>query len=278
MERSLAFLKEQERLIKVYYQVKQKKEKMLKNRIIPCLDVKNGRVVKGINFVDLKDAGDPVEQAKIYSDGGADEICFLDITASNENRDIIYDVVEKTSKNCFVPLTVGGGIRTVEDINKLLKCGADKVSINTAAVNNKQVIIDSSKKFGSQCIVVAIDAKKNGNSWEVFTHGGRNNSGIDALEYAKQMEENGAGELLVTSMDRDGTQVGYDIDLMSKISSKVNIPIIASGGVGNLDHLVDGIKLGKASAVLAASIFHYGKHSVQEAKEYLDSKGIPVRI
>ena len=251
---------------------------MLKNRIIPCLDVQNGRVVKGINFVDLKDAGDPVEQAKIYSDGGADEICFLDITASNENREIIYDVVEKTSKKCFVPLTVGGGIRSVEDINKLLNCGADKVSINTAAVENSKVVLDSSKKFGSQCIVVAIDAKKNGDKWEVFTHGGRINSGIDALNYAKQMEENGAGELLVTSMDREGTQVGYDIDLMSKISSKVNIPIIASGGVGNLDHLVDGIKIGKASAVLAASRFHYGKYSVKEAKEYLDSKGIPVRI
>ena len=251
---------------------------MLKNRIIPCLDVKNGRVVKGINFVDLKDAGDPVEQAKIYSDGGADEICFLDITASNENRDIIYDVVEKTSKKCFVPLTVGGGIRSVEDINKLLNCGADKVSINTAAVENSKVVSESSKKFGSQCIVVAIDVKKNVDRWEVFTHGGRNNSGIDALEYAKKMENCGAGELLVTSMDRDGTQVGYDIDLMSKISSKVNIPVIASGGVGNLDHLVDGIKLGKASAVLAASIFHYGKHSVREAKEYLNSKGIPVRV
>ena len=251
---------------------------MLKNRIIPCLDVKNGRVVKGINFVDLKDAGDPVEQAKIYSDGGADEICFLDITASNENRNTIYDVVEKTSKKCFVPLTVGGGVRSVGDINKLLNCGADKVSINTAAVENSKVVIDSSKKFGSQCIVVAIDAKKIGDRWEVFTHGGRKNSGIDAFEYAEQMEKNGAGELLVTSMDRDGTQVGYDIDLMSKISSKVNIPVIASGGVGNLDHLVDGIKLGKASAVLAASIFHYGKYSVKEAKDYLDSKGIPVRI
>ena len=251
---------------------------MLKNRIIPCLDVKNGRVVKGINFLDLQDAGNPVEQAKIYSDGGADEICFLDITASNENRETIYDVVKKTSKKCFVPLTVGGGIRSVEDINKLLNRGADKVSINTAAVENSKVVIDSSKKFGSQCIVVAIDAKKNGDKWEVFTHGGRKNSGIDALEYAKQMEENGAGELLVTSMDRDGTQVGYDIDLMSKISSNVNIPVIASGGVGNLDHLVDGIKSGKASAVLAASIFHYGKYSVKEAKEYLDSKGIPVRI
>ena len=251
---------------------------MLKNRIIPCLDVKNGRVVKGINFIDLKDAGDPVEQAEIYSDGGADEICFLDITASNENRDTIYDVVEKTSKKCFVPLTVGGGVRSVEDISKLLNCGADKVSINTAAVNDKQVVVNSSKKFGSQCIVVAIDAKKNGDVWEIYTHGGRNKTGIDAIKFAKEMEISGAGELLVTSMDRDGTQVGYDIDLMSKITSAVNIPVIASGGVGNLDHLVDGIKLGNASAVLAASIFHYGKYSVKQAKEYLDSKGIPVRI
>jgi cyclase len=225
---------------------------MLKSRIIPCLDVKSGRVVKGINFVDLQDAGDPVEQAKIYSDGGADEICFLDITASNEKRDTIYDVVEKTSKKCFVPLTVGGGVRSVDDITKLLNCGADKVSINTAAVQNPEVVKESSKKFGSQCIV--------------------------AIEFAERMEDSGAGELLVTSMDRDGTQVGYDIDLISKISSKVNIPVIASGGVGNLDHLVDGIKLGNASAVLAASIFHYGKHSVKEAKEYLDLKGIPVRI
>jgi len=250
---------------------------MLKNRIIPCLDVKNGRVVKGINFVDLKDAGDPVEQAKIYSDGGADEICFLDITASNENRETIYEVVERTSKKCFVPLTVGGGVRSVEDINKLLNCGADKVSINTAAVQNPEVIIEGSKKFGSQCIVVAIDAKKNDDKWEVFTHGGRNNTEMNAIDFAKKIEDSGAGELLVTSMDRDGTQVGYDIDLISKISSKVNIPVIASGGVGNLDHLVDGIKSG-ASAVLAASIFHYGKHSVKDAKEYLDSKGIPVRI
>ncbi len=251
---------------------------MLKNRIIPCLDVKNGRVVKGINFVDLKDAGDPVEQAKIYSDGGADEICFLDITASNENRDTIYNVVEKTSKKCFVPLTVGGGVRSVDDINKLLNCGADKVSINTAAVQNSDVVVESSKMFGSQCIVVAIDAKKNGNKWQIFTHGGKNSTGIDAIEFAKKMEESGAGELLVTSMDRDGTQIGYDIELMSKISTKINIPVIASGGVGNLDHLVDGIKLGKANAVLAASIFHYGKYSIKQAKEYLDSKGIPVRI
>jgi cyclase len=251
---------------------------MLKSRIIPCLDVKNGRVVKGINFVNLKDAGDPVEQAKIYSDGGADEICFLDITASNENRETIYDVVERTSKKCFVPLTVGGGVRSVEDISKLLNCGADKVSINTAAVENPKIIEESSKKFGSQCIVVAIDAKKKNDKWEIFTHGGRNNSGINALEFAKKMENSGAGELLVTSMDRDGTQVGYDNELMINITASTNIPVIASGGVGNLDHLVDGIKLGNASAVLAASIFHYSKHSVKEAKEYLDSKGIPVRI
>jgi len=251
---------------------------MLKNRIIPCLDVKNGRVVKGINFVDLKDAGDPVEQAKIYSDSGADEICFLDITASNENRDTIYDVVERTSKKCFVPLTVGGGVRNVDDISKLLNCGADKVSINTAAVQNSKVIVESSKKFGSQCIVVAIDAKKNDNKWEIFTHGGRNHTGINAIEFAKKMEDSGAGELLVTSMDRDGTQIGYDVELMFNISSTVNIPIIASGGVGNLDHLVDGIKIGNASAVLAASIFHYGTYSIMQAKEYLDLKGIPVRI
>ncbi len=251
---------------------------MLKNRIIPCLDVKNGRVVKGINFVDLKDAGDPVEQAKIYSDGGADEICFLDITASNENRDTIYNVVKKTSKKCFVPLTVGGGVRSIEDINKLLNCGADKVSINTAAVQNPKIVMESSLKFGSQCIVVAIDAKKEGNSWKIFTHGGRNKTDIDAIKFAKQMEEYSAGELLVTSMDRDGTQKGYDIDLMLKISSIVNIPVIASGGVGNLDHLAEGITKGKANAVLAASIFHYGKYSIKQAKEYLDSKGIAVRI
>ena len=251
---------------------------MLKNRIIPCLDVKNGRVVKGINFVDLKDAGDPVEQAKIYSDGGADEICFLDITASNENRDTIYDVVERTSKKCFVPLTVGGGVRDVYDINKLLNCGADKVSINTAAVNNKNLIRESSKKFGSQCIVVAIDAKKKNNTWEIFTQGGRIETGINALDFAKEMEDNGAGELLITSMDRDGTKKGYDIELISEIEKKVNIPIIASGGVGSLEHLFEGIKKGKASAVLAASIFHYGSHSINEAKQYLDSKGIPVRL
>ena len=251
---------------------------MLKKRIIPCLDVKNGRVVKGINFLDLKDAGDPVEQAKIYSDSGADEICFLDITATNENRETIYEIIKKTSKKCFVPLTVGGGVRSIEDISKLLNSGADKVSINTAAVQNSKVISESSKKFGSQCIVVAIDAKRKENSWEVFTHGGRKKTGVDVLDFAKKMEDFGAGELLVTSMDNDGTQNGYDIELISKISSSVNLPIIASGGVGNLDHLLKGIEDVKASAVLAASIFHYGKFTIRQAKEYLLSKNIPIRI
>jgi len=252
---------------------------MLKNRIIPCLDVKNGRVVKGINFVDLKDAGDPVEQAKIYSDSGADEICFLDITASNENRDTIYGVVEKTSKKCFVPLTVGGGVRSIEDIRNLLLAGADKVSINTSAVTNKSLVKESSEKFGSQCIVVAIDAKKvKENKWEIFTHGGRKPTGIDAIKFAQKMESMGAGELLLTSMDRDGTKKGYDLDLTKKVTSHVNIPIIASGGVGNLEHLQQGIKIGRANAVLAASIFHFGEFSIKDAKKYLDSKGIAVRI
>ncbi len=252
---------------------------MLKNRIIPCLDVKNGRVVKGINFVELKDAGDPVEQAKVYSDGGADEICFLDITASNENRDTILDVVKKTSQECFVPLTVGGGVRNILDISNLLKSGADKVSINTAAVNNKNIIKDSAENFGSQCIVIAIDAKKiSEKKWEVFTHGGRNSSGLDVLNYAKEVEDLGAGEILLTSMDRDGTKKGYDLELTELVSNSVNIPVIASGGVGKLDHLYDGLKKGKASAVLAASIFHFGEFSINDAKKYLDSKGIPVRI
>ena len=252
---------------------------MLKNRIIPCLDVKNGRVVKGINFVELKDAGDPVEQAKVYSDNGADEICFLDITASNENRETIYEVVKKTSKNCFVPLTVGGGVRSIEDINKLLNCGADKVSINTAAVQNHNLIKEAAKRFGSQCIVVAIDAKKTDeNKWSVFTHGGREQTDIDAIEYAKISESNGAGEILLTSMDKDGTQSGYDIELTSKITKAINIPVIASGGVGNLDHLKDGIVKGGASAVLAASIFHFGTFSIKEAKEYLKSKNVSVRV
>ena len=252
---------------------------MLKNRIIPCLDVKNGRVVKGINFVDLQDAGDPVEQAKIYSDGGADEICFLDITASNENRDTIYEVVEKTSKKCFVPLTVGGGVRTAEDINNLLLAGADKVSINTAAVTNGNLIKESAQRFGSQCTVVAVDAKKiNNDKWEVFTHGGRKPTGKDVLKFVQKMEAFGAGEILLTSMDRDGTKKGYDLDLTKKVSNLVNIPVIASGGVGSLEHLHQGFKIGKASGVLAASIFHFGEYSIQDAKKYLDSKGIPVRI
>ena len=252
---------------------------MLKNRIIPCLDVKNGRVVKGINFIELKDAGDPVEQAKIYSDGGADEICFLDITASNENRDTIIDIVKKTAKECFVPLTVGGGVRTIQNITDLLLAGADKVSINTAAVINIDFVREASKKFGSQCIVVAIDAKKvSENKWEVFTHGGRNKTGIDAIVFAKQVEMNGAGEILLTSMDRDGTKSGYDIKLLKTITQCTNIPVIASGGAGNLDHLCDGIVQGGASAVLAASIFHYGEYKIQEVKEYLNSKNVLVRL
>tara|TARA_Y100001970_G_C14239093_1_gene863761 strand:- start:2665 stop:3420 length:756 start_codon:yes stop_codon:yes gene_type:complete len=251
---------------------------MLK-RIIPCLDVKNGRVVKGINFINLVDAGDPVQQAKFYSENGADEICFLDITASNENRNIILDVVKKTSQQCFVPLTVGGGIRNLDDISNLLSSGADKVSINTAAVDNKKIIKDSAHNFGSQCTVIAIDAKKTGsNKWEVFTHGGRNPTGKDVLSYAKEAEDLGAGEILLTSMDKDGTKTGYDLDLTKLISTSVNIPVIASGGVGNLDHLYDGFKKGDASAALAASIFHFGEFSIQDAKKYLDSKGIPVRI
>ena len=252
---------------------------MLKNRIIPCLDVKNGRVVKGINFVELKDAGDPVEQAKIYSEGGADEICFLDITASNENRDTIVEIVRKTAKQCFVPLTVGGGVRTIQNITDLLLAGADKVSINTAAVNNIGFVKEASKKFGSQCIVVAIDAKKvSDQKWEVFTHGGRNKTGIDAIKFAKDTETNGAGEILLTSMDKDGTKSGYDIDLLQAVPSSTNIPVIASGGVGTLEHLHDGIVKGGASAVLAASIFHYGEHKIKDAKEYLNSKNVSVRL
>ena len=252
---------------------------MLKNRIIPCLDVKNGRVVKGINFVDLKDAGDPVEQAKIYSDGGADEICFLDITASNENRDTIYSVVDKTSKNCFVPLTVGGGVRSVEDINKLLNCGADKVSINTAAVQNAQVIIESSKKFGSQCIVVAIDAKRVDNGdFQVFTHGGRIATGINAVEWAKQMVNYGAGEILLTSMDRDGTKKGFDISLTKLIASSISVPLVASGGVGSIDHFSEGVIEGGASAVLAASVFHFGQVRISDVKANMSALGLPVRL
>ena len=252
---------------------------MLKNRIIPCLDVKDGRVVKGINFVDLVDAGDPVEQASVYNKNGADEICFLDITASSDKRDILLDTVKKTAECCFVPLTVGGGVRSIQDIRKLLLAGADKVSINTAAIKNPELIKESSNKFGSQCIVVAIDAKKvSDNKWEVFTHGGRNKTGIDAVEFAKQVETNGAGEILLTSMDRDGTKSGYDVELLKVITKSTNIPVIASGGVGTLDHLYDGIVRGGASAVLAASIFHYGEYKIKEAKEYLNSKNVSVRL
>jgi cyclase len=252
---------------------------MLKKRIIPCLDVKDGRVVKGINFVDLIDAGDPVEQASVYNQNGADEICFLDITASSDKRDILLDTVQKTAECCFVPLTVGGGVRSVQDIRKLLLAGADKVSINTAAIKNPDLIKESSNKFGSQCIVVAIDAKKTDeNKWTVFTHGGREPTDLDAIEFAKLAEQNGAGEILLTSMDRDGTKEGYDIDLTKKISGNLNIPVIASGGVGNLDHLKKGITEGGASAVLAASIFHFGEYSIKEAKEYLKKENVPVRL
>ena len=252
---------------------------MLKNRIIPCLDVKNGRVVKGINFTDLKDAGDPVEQASIYDKGGADEICFLDITASSENRNTIIDVVSKTAEKCFVPLTVGGGIRTTKNIRELLLAGADKVSINTAAVKDINFVREASQKFGTQCMVVAVDAKKiSEGKWEIFTHGGRENTGIDAIDFSKQAEENGAGEILLTSMDKDGTKSGYDLELINKITSSVNIPVIASGGAGKLEHLYKAIKIGGASAVLAASIFHYGEFTIKETKEYLKSKNVPIRL
>ena len=252
---------------------------MLKIRIIPCLDVKNGKVVKGTKFVNLKYAGDPVKQAQIYDKQGADELCFLDITASSDKRNILYDVVKKTAQKCFMPLTVGGGIRSIEDIRKLLLCGADKVSINTAAIKNPQLIKKASSKFGNQCIVVAIDAKQiKKNKWEIFTHGGRKKTGIDAIKWAKKMESLGAGEVLLTSMDKDGTKSGFDLELTKKISNSINIPVIASGGVGNIQDLVDGIKIGKASAVLAASIFHYGKYTIKEVKKKMKKKGIAVRI
>ena len=252
---------------------------MLKNRIIPCLDVKNGRVVIGVNFLGLKDAGDPVEQAKYYDKCGADEICFLDITATHEKRNTIIDIVNKTAEKCFVPLTVGGGIQSIQNIRDLLLAGADKVSINSAAVNDINFVKEASKKFGTQCLVVAVDAKKvSENKWEIYTHGGRNKTRIDAVEFATQAEKNGAGEIILTSMDKDGTKGGYDIDLLKRVTSKVGIPVIASGGVGNLEHLYEGIKQGGASAVLAASIFHYGEFTIQQAKKYLASKGVPVRI
>ena len=253
---------------------------MLKSRLIPCLDVKNGRVVKGTNFIDLQDAGDPVEIAKLYDTQGADELCFLDITASHENRDTIFDIVQKTAEVCFMPLTVGGGVSKIEDIRKLLRSGADKVTINTAAVNNNDLVKESSDKFGSQCIVIAIDAKRNNerNIWEVYTHGGRKNTGINVIDYAKKIVECGAGELLVTSMDRDGTKLGFDNNLNKEITEAVNVPVIASGGVGNLEHLVDGIVTGKVDAVLAASIFHFAEYTIYEAKKYMLESGINVRM
>ncbi len=251
---------------------------MLKARIIPCLDVKDGRVVKGVNFVDLRDAGDPVEQARVYDAAGADELCFLDITASHENRDTIYEVVSGTAEQCFMPLTVGGGVRTTDDIRKLLLAGADKVSINTAAVHRPEFVAEASERFGAQCIVVAIDAKSVGDGrWEIFTHGGRKPTGIDAVEWAKRMVGNGAGEILLTSMDRDGTGIGFDIALTRTIADAIPVPVIASGGVGTLDHLVDGVRDGHATAVLAATIFHFGEYSIQQAKAHMQAAGVPMR-
>ena len=250
---------------------------MLKIRIIPCLDVKNGRVVKGVNFVNLVDAGDPVEAAQSYDEAGADEICFLDITASHENRSILLDVVKRTAEKCFMPLTVGGGVRTNEDIKMLLDSGADKVSINTSAITNPNFIKEASEAFGSQCIVVAIDAKRNNDGWQIFTHGGREPTGLDPIDFAKKAESLGAGEILLTSMDRDGTKKGYDTALLNKITKTLEIPVIASGGVGNIDHLIDGIKEGGASAVLAASIFHFGEITIKEVKDKLSEEGLSVR-
>ena len=250
---------------------------MLKTRIIPCLDVKDGRVVKGVNFVDLVDAGDPVEQAKLYDGEGADELCFLDITASHENRDTIYEVVDRTVASCFMPVTVGGGVRGVEDIRKLLLAGTDKVSINTAAVHRPEFVQEAANKFGSQCIVVAIDAKRAGGGFEIYTHGGRTPTGIEAVAWAQRMAEYGAGELLLTSMDRDGTKAGFDLGLTRAIADAVPVPVIASGGVGTLDHLVEGVTQGRASAVLAASIFHFGTFTIAEAKAHMAAAGVAVR-
>jgi imidazole glycerol-phosphate synthase subunit HisF len=250
---------------------------MLAKRIIPCLDVKAGRVVKGTKFLDLRDAGDPVEVARIYDSEGADELCFLDITASHENRGIILDVVARTAEQVFMPLTVGGGINTTEDIRSLLKAGADKISINTGAVNRPEFVREAAEMFGSQCIVVAIDAKRVGDHWEVFTHGGRNAAGIDARVWAERMAGYGAGEILLTSMDRDGTKAGYDLALTRAISERIDIPVIASGGAGNLEHLYEGLTRGAASAVLAASIFHFREYSIAECKDYLSARGVAVR-
>lgn len=251
----------------------------LAKRIIPCLDVTAGRVVKGVNFVELRDAGDPVEIARRYGDQGADELTFLDITASSDGRDLILDIIEAVASQVFIPLTVGGGVRAVEDVRRLLNAGADKVGINTSAVTNPQLVADAAAKYGSQCIVVAIDAKRNGDgTWQVYTHGGRNATGLDAVQWAQHMAKLGAGEILLTSMDRDGTRSGFDLDLTRAVSEAVSIPVIASGGVGELQDLADGVTKGKADAVLAASIFHYGQHTVQEAKRFMQQQGISVRI
>ncbi|MBM3531744.1 MAG: imidazole glycerol phosphate synthase subunit HisF [Alphaproteobacteria bacterium] len=250
----------------------------LKVRLIPCLDVKGGRVVKGVQFVDLKDAGDPVEHARAYDAAGADELCFLDITASSDNRAILLDVVQRTAEQCFMPLTVGGGVREVKDVRALLLAGADKVSINTAAVKRPEFVREAAEKFGSQCIVVAVDAKRSGSRWSVFTHGGRNDTGLDAVDWAVRMAEFGAGEILLTSMDRDGTRTGFDIDLTRTVADAVPIPVIASGGVGVVEHLVDGVVRGHASAVLAASIFHFGEIAIGEAKRRMAAAGVPVRL
>ena len=254
---------------------------MLKVRIIPCLDVKDGRVVKGVNFVDLIDAGDPVEQAKAYDKMGADELTFLDITASSDNRDTIYDIVQKTAESIFMPLTVGGGVRTLDDISKLLLAGADKVSINTEAVRNPEIVKQASEKFGSQCITVAVDAKAvndDNSKWEVFTHGGRNETGLELISWVKKMNDYGAGEILLTSMDKDGTKDGFNLAMTRAVADAVDIPVVASGGVGNLQHLVDGVEQGGASAVLAASIFHFGEYTIEQAKKYMKDAGIPVRL
>ena len=256
---------------------------MFKVRLIPCLDVKDGRVVKGVNFVNLRDAGDPVAASIVYDEAGADELTFLDITASHENRGIMLDVVRRTAEACFMPLTVGGGIRTIDDIRALLTSGADKVSINTAAVARRSFVKEAAEKFGDQCIVVAIDAKRvskpdEPDQWEIFTHGGRNPTGIDAVAYAREVVKLGAGEILLTSMDRDGTRVGFDLALTRAVADAVPVPVIASGGVGKLDHFVEGIRDGHAAAVLAASIFHFGEYSVRQAKEYMAQAGLPVRL
>lgn len=250
----------------------------LKSRVIPCLDVKDGRVVKGVNFVDLMDAGDPVEAAKAYDAAGADELTFLDITASSDNRDTIFDVVREAAEHCFMPLTVGGGVRKVEDIRKLLLAGADKVSINTAAVKNRDFVNEAANKFGNQCIVVAIDAKAVGDTWEIFTHGGREPTGINAIEFAKDMAARGAGEILLTSMDRDGTKSGFDNKVTRAIADSISIPVVASGGVGELDHFVDGVKEGGASAVLAASVFHFGTFTIGQVKHHMAKAGIDMRL